>query len=328
MMRALRVALRAWWALLLALSCSPGARAADLTAPRPPVLAFYYSWYTSSTWCSCHMSDLPTIRYNSSDPAAVDRQLHQASDAGISGFIDSWWGAGDATDTNFALLLQRAAALQRTTGRHFRSSILLETDGAALGTPARIATALKYILTTYGNSPYYFHWQGKPVVFIWDALGSGRTLATWAALRRQVDPLNHSFWSVDGYDPTLLAAFDGLFLLSAADWGVLNGRLLPTVLGFRAGVDAYNAAHHTHRAWAAGVFPGHDDTRAPNHPHPYTIARKQGATYRESWDAALATKPDWITISSFNEWFEGTTIEPGVHYGNLYLTITKRYAVG
>ena len=27
-----------------------------------PVLAFYYAWYQQTDWCSCHMSDLPTIR--------------------------------------------------------------------------------------------------------------------------------------------------------------------------------------------------------------------------------------------------------------------------
>src|SRR5207248_9211715 len=40
-----------------------------------PVLAFYYMWYTPSTWCLCHMSDLPTTRYDSSDDATIARQV-------------------------------------------------------------------------------------------------------------------------------------------------------------------------------------------------------------------------------------------------------------
>src|SRR5260370_20029224 len=63
-----------------------------------PVLAFYYPWYTSSTWCSCHMSDLPTILYNSSDNTTIARQVTNAADAGITGFISPCWGSGDQTD--------------------------------------------------------------------------------------------------------------------------------------------------------------------------------------------------------------------------------------
>jgi hypothetical protein len=44
-----------------------------------------------------------------------------------------------------------------------------------------------------------------------------------------------------------------------------------------------------------------------------------------SWNAALASHPDWITITTFNEWFEGAMIEPSVHYGDLYLNITRGY---
>src|ERR1700726_4191200 len=62
--------------------------------PVRPVLAFYYMWYASHDWCLCHMSDLPTIRYNSNDIATIDRQLAWAASSGITGFISSWWGQG------------------------------------------------------------------------------------------------------------------------------------------------------------------------------------------------------------------------------------------
>jgi hypothetical protein len=42
--------------------------------------------------------------------------------------------------------------------------------------------------------------------------------------------------------------------------------------------------------------------------------------------AAMASNPDWITITNFNEWFEGAMIEPGIHSGNLYLDLTAQYA--
>ena len=53
-------------------------------------------------------------------------------------------------------------------------------------------------------------------------------------------------------------------------------------------------------------------------------ARNNGATYHESWAGAIASNPDWITITTFNEWFEGAMIEPSVTYGNLYLDLTQQ----
>src|SRR5205823_9002066 len=39
-------------------------------------------------------------------------------------------------------------------------------------------------------------------------------------------------------------------------------------------------------------------------------ARRNGATYDSMWNGALAARPPLVTITSFNEWGEGTQIEP------------------
>src|SRR4051794_20698982 len=46
--------------------------------PPRPALAFYYTWYHPSDWSLQKMSDLPTIKYISSDDATIDRQLKWA----------------------------------------------------------------------------------------------------------------------------------------------------------------------------------------------------------------------------------------------------------
>jgi hypothetical protein len=314
-----------WVLAALALAPILGAPASRAASPHPPVLAFYYTWYTPATWCACQMSDLPILRYNSSDPATIDRQIREASGAGITGFISSWWGPGDPTDTNFALLLARSAALRRMTGHAFTSTIYLESDAPALAAPGALARDIRYILQTYSHRATFFHWHGKPVIVVWDPLGGGRSLATWTAIRQQVDPLHQSIWSAEGVDASLLDVFDGLHLFSAAYWALLDGTIAAADAGFRAKIDAYDAAHETRRVWAAGVEPGYDDTRVPGRTGTYIVPRKHGATYRLSWTAALASNPDWVTITSFNEWFEGAMIEPSIHYGNLYLDITRSF---
>jgi hypothetical protein len=43
--------------------------------------------------------------------------------------------------------------------------------------------------------------------------------------------------------------------------------------------------------------------------------REDGATYDSMWRAALAAHADVVTITSYNEWSEGTQIEPAGHGG-------------
>ncbi len=298
------------------------------TNTHAPVLAFYYPWYTPSTWCSCKMSDLPTTQYNSSDDATIDRHLAEASGAGITGFISSWWGPGDVTDTNFAKLLAHSATLQNNSGYSFTSTIYFESDAPAFNGTTNMVNALNYMVAHYSNDPHFFHWQGKPVLFFWDPLGGGRTLAQWASIRSQVDPNNTMIWSAEGVSMSLLSVFDGIHLFSGGYWGIQHGDMPTVDQGFRSQIDAYNAANHTQKIWAAGVIPGYNDTRIPGRTGTYIVPRNNGVTYRTSWAAALSSQPDWVTITSFNEWFEGAMIEPSVTYGNLYLTITQQYTKG
>jgi hypothetical protein len=74
----------------------------------------------------------------------------------------------------------------------------------------------------------------------------------------------------------------------------------------------------------ATVMPGNDDTRT-RRSGAYVRDRRSGDFYRETWRAAFASYPDWIIITSWNEWVEGTMIEPSVTYGDLYLNITREF---
>ena len=80
------------------------------------------------------------------------------------------------------------------------------------------------------------------------------------------------------------------------------------------------------RIFAATVHTGFDD--CPYHPPETTLFydRENGDFYRRYFESAIASNPDWIFITSWNEYGETTHIEPSVKYGTLYLEITKKYA--
>jgi hypothetical protein len=59
---------------------------------------------------------------------------------------------------------------------------------------------------------------------------------------------------------------------------------------------------------APSVGPGYDARRGSGDPR--VKPRRKGATYDAMWRAAIAAKADRITITSYNEWHEGTQIEP------------------
>ena len=75
----------------------------------------------------------------------------------------------------------------------------------------------------------------------------------------------------------------------------------------------------------ATVMPGYDDRKArPG--SGFAQGREGGDYYRQTWQAAIASKPQWVIVNSFNEWPEGTYIEPSEQYGDTYLQMTGELA--
>jgi hypothetical protein len=243
--------------------------------------------------------------------------VKEAKGAGIDGFISAWTGVGTDTDANFARLLDIAAK------QGFAATVYFETNSVVQR--GAVADQLGALLAKYGNHPAFLRWGGKPVVFFWSPQTIGNA-AAWRSVRQQVDPGNGQLWSVDTTDASYLDVFDTIHFFSAGKWagntdvGRVNAQ-------WRATVDNYNKSHGTKRLWTAGVIPGWDESRVqPPRNAPKVFARRDGALYDEAWKGATASNPEWVTITSWNEWYEGTQIEPAASYGNRYLDLTRQYA--
>jgi len=78
------------------------------------------------------------------------------------------------------------------------------------------------------------------------------------------------------------------------------------------------------KIWAATVCPGYDDRKIRS-PGNY-VDRDDGAYYNLTWGSAIRSDPDIVLICTWNEWHEGTTIEPSREYEFTYLEMTGYWA--
>jgi hypothetical protein len=276
------------------------------------VVAFYYAWFDWSTW-QMGLSDQPAQPYASSDPAAIERHVLQAQQAGIDAFVQSWYGPqveNNQTETNFAALLDVSA-------RHgFAAAVDFEVTSPFFHSEADVVAALQHLLGVHARHPAYLRVGGRPVVFFWRQ--NLYPLDTWAAIRSQVDPDRTSIWIMEGVDLDYLGPFDGTHLYSVA-WDPEPGA---TLRRWGERIHDWNAAHGSVKFWVATVMPGYNDL-VTGRADAFVRDRANGAYYRDCWEGAIQSGADWVVITSFNEWLEGSQIEPSAGYGDLYLNLTR-----
>ncbi|MCS6826998.1 MAG: endo-1,3-alpha-glucanase family glycosylhydrolase [Caldilinea sp.] len=301
-----------------AASAAPAERPPAQSGAERLVLAFYYTWFDESTWTYDKLSDLPAEPYISRDRSAMGRHIDQAQRAGVDAFVVAWYGptgADNQTEPNLTALLEEAAA------RGFKIAVLFETDSPFLGGVGAVSAALRHLLDVHSNHPAYLRVDGRPVIFFWRPSLYG--VETWATIRNQVDPGRAAIWVGEGVDVSYLSVFDGHHLYSntwnpPADLTATNRQFAGRVESMRTSVGA-------DRFWVATVMPGYNDVKIRPGAG-FARDREGGAYYERSWQAAIDSNPRWVVINSFNEWPEGSYIEPSVAFGDLFLGLTATWS--
>jgi hypothetical protein len=313
-------------------NCSPAVfEPAGVPMDQRLVVALYYAWFDQSTWTSGMPADLPATPYQSNDPATVDRQVALAKQAGIDVFAQAWYGpaGNNATERNFRTLL--ASAERAGT----RAALLLETDSADwFPDRAAMITALRHFLRVHAEHPAYLRVDGRPVILVWHpytAFGpdgqrvnekNGAAVDAWANLIQEVDPRREALWIAEGDYFPMLQVFDGIFPYSIA-WSPDPPKQLRS---YAEKVRAFNETNGVRKLWAATAMPGYDDRGIPGRADAFSVGRGDGAYYRATFRGAIQSEPSWVVITSWNEWLEGTQVEPSSSYGMRYLDITREMA--
>ena len=256
----------------------------------PAVSIFYYPWYGTPSrdgqyvhWPQNGHSPPADIAsnyypargvYSSSDPAVIRSQMAEIKAAGITEVVSSWWGRGTAEDERLAAVV---AAAKRDG-----LSVAAHIEPYSGRTVASVVADIRY-LRTLGITRFY----------VFQALDFAS--ADWA-------PALDSLTGVQVFAQTALAGaaaaghFDGIYTYDILTYG---GDKFARLCA---------EAHKVHLLCLPSVGPGFDAQRATGDPR--LKPRRNGATYDSMWHAAIAAHPDGVTITSFNEWHEGTQIEP------------------
>ncbi len=288
---------------------APGraAGASEHAAASPtPLLAYYYIWFTPSSW-SRGKNDVPLLgRYASDDERVMLQHVRWARAAGIDGFLVSWKST-PALDDRLARLIKVADA------ERFHLGIVYEgLDFHRRPLPIEtVRHDLERFAATFATDRAFAVFE-RPLV-IW----SGTWRYTNAQIRfatRNVRGrllLLASAKNVHDYE-RVAPLVDG----DAYYWSSVNPRRYTT---FGAKLRSLGAAIHARGGlWIAPAAPGFDARRVGGSS---VVGREDGATLRHELNAAESSSPDAIGVISWNEFSENTYVEPSRAYGSTALEV-------
>ncbi|HEY0450786.1 discoidin domain-containing protein [Actinophytocola sp.] len=301
------------------------ASSAGVQAVPADVQLFYYPWYGSPTvngsyrhWPQGNHTPpddiganyYPTLgAYDSGDTAAIDQHMTWIQRSGAGTIVTSWWGQGSYEDNLVPRILDSAARHGIKVAWH------LEPYGNR--TAASTVADINYINSRYGSSPAFYRdaaHGNRSAFYVFESL----RITDWSALD-QVS--GTSIVLAQTTDTSKVAHFGGMY--------TYDGIAGATAPGWKNASDYCKA---NGLVWAPSVAPGYIDDRAvPGNTTP-TLNRDNGAAYDKEWhnalDPATGGAPTWVSVTSFNEWHEGSTLEPARSSppgGQGYLTYEGAY---
>ena len=290
-MRVLRLALLLSAAVLV-LPTSAWARGGEPSrqAPSARVGVFYYPWFATpqrdgafAHWQQGGSSPPAVVAsgfypargpYSSSDALVLEAQMREIAAAGIGTVISSWWGRGSVEDRRLPQVLSAARSNGLAVAAH------LEPYGG------------RSVATTEADIAY-LRALGITDFYVWASVSSPDS--EWAELNDRLVGVR-TFANTNLAGKAASGGFDGLYTYDVL---LFEGALFPRLC---------SQARRLGLLCAPSVGPGYDARRATSDTR--VRPRRHGATYDAMWRGAVRARADLVTITSYNEWHEGTQIEP------------------
>lgn len=296
---------------------------------------FYYNWYGNPEfdgeyrhwahqilphWSDSTWNNLPPHKgeddiganffpqlgcYSNNDTSIIRKHMQMIKSAGIGTICMSWWGKNSYEDKSLILYLNAAEK------QNLKINIHLEPFPNR--TAQKTIDAVKYIINTYGSHPAFYKKDDKPMFYIYDSYLINKDdwrQALTSVRNTKYDGIFIGLWVEEGEENFFLeSGFDGFYTYFVSE-------------GFTYGSSIKNWKHlsnwaeENNKLFIPCIGPGYSDTQVRPWNGQNFKNRENGKYYDMFFKAALDSKAELIGITSFNEWHEGTQIEPSIKFKN------------
>ena len=318
---------------LLTCLCHDSVIAGD-SQPNNNVHAFYYPWYgnpqTDNSYY--HWNHPQSVKqgkpksypggndiganfypklgcYSSNSDQDLNAHMLMLRRAKVGVISTSWWGKDSYTDKAISRLLDAAA-------RH-NIKVCFHIEPFPGRNAQTTRDAIVYIIDKYGSHSAIYRYgndKPRPMFYIYDSYLT--PAEQWKTIlspdgpqtirNTKYDSVVIGLW-VNEHEQDFMTEghFDGFYTYFATD-GFTYGSTINNWLKLAEWAQQYD------KIFIPSVGPGYIDLRIRPWNDVNTRDRQNGAYYDNEFAAATAARPPIISITSFNEWHEGTQIEPAV----------------
>ncbi len=314
-------------------------------AKEPDIAAYYYPWYIKDDWSRHAYVGTPLLgKYGTDSPEIAKQQITWCVDHGIDALFVSWWGADHLTDRHMNLGLLKASNLNKIKFALFYESLGLldkhdgKRDGIVDFSKPQVMSALisdvRHLAKKYFKHPQYYKISDRPVVcFYVTRTFRGFSKAHMDRLRRSIDVglytiADEAFFGKQAA-PETSQNKEAIFDAYTAYNMFQNARVQvnDTALTYqrREALPIFRK-WGKHTVFIPGIFPSYADFRGhkplPGNPADFAILLDAVSSIS---NREKSSTPPLIILTSFNEWWEGTTIEPTKEYGSKYLNVVRHF---
>lgn len=246
--------------------------------------------------------------YSSNDPAIIAKHMKMYARAGMGVVAVTWWGDHYQGAESLPTLFDEAHKNDLKVCFH------IEPYGGRSAQSVR--ENIQHFIEKFGQHPALYRLHGKPLFFLYDSYLI--PAEEWATLLKpegsitirntNLDSEIIGLWVGKGKEDYFLqSGMDGFYTYFAST-------------GFTYGSTPSNWSYL--QTWASKngllfipcVGPGYIDSRVRPWNNVNTRDRDDGKYYDRMFDAAIKSNAKFIGITSFNEWHEGTQIEPAIPF--------------
>ena len=297
------------------------------------VLAHYMGWYSDSADGYRHwkdgFADTPSIgMYNSQSNSLLTYHTLLALKCGINGFVINCNDTVDNYDFQTALQLSRVIKYWHSidsVNYHFTFAVSYDDQSRMNSLGANMRFIRDSLIAGFTQ---YLRVEQKPVIYNYPGHVTAQNFRATADTVFGSDAL--LAWNES--DSSVFRYVDACY-----SWVQPNAGQWDTVNGLEWGSEYINGHIWRMDNWPQsipdsrikfginGVWPGFDD-RSCSWSNNRFIARQNGAVYDSTWLKCIEYKKQisfpWVYLETWNDFNEGTEIEPTKEYGYHYLLTT------